>query len=75
VVKNDIPLLISKKTMKSLGTKLNFETDTSDINGKSIPLLCSTTGHYSLPLTRWDLQASNSKIVLHAENIGKQGLF
>ena len=69
VVSNDIPLLISKKSMKSLGMKLNFLNDTTDINGKCIPLSCSTTGQYSLILTMWDLDADDTNTVLHMKHI------
>ena len=71
VVKNDIPLLISKKSMKTLGMKLNFLNDTADVDGKSIPLICSSTGHYSLPLTKWDLDVESTNVVLHTTNLSK----
>ena len=69
VVKNDIPLLISKQSMKSLGMRLNFGNDTAEVSGKSIPLMCSATGHYYLPLTSWDLEDSNNHFTLHASHI------
>ena len=53
VVKNDIPLLISK-LIKSLGMKLNFLNYTTYFSDRSIPLMCSTTSYYSVPLTKWD---------------------
>ena len=71
VVKNDIPLLISKRSMKSLGMKLNFLNDTADIGDKAIPLICSTTGHYSLPLTKWDLDVKSTNVILHTTNFSE----
>ena len=73
IVKNDIPLLISKKSMKTLGMKLNFLNDSADIGDKSIPLICSSTGHYSLPLTNWDLDVEDTNIVLHVKHINGLG--
>ena len=72
VVKNSIPLFISRNTMKSLGMKLDFSTDTAVLNKERIDLHCTTTGHYCLPLTLCDLDERNkTKIVLHNENIMK----
>ena len=51
VVDKDIPLLLSKKAMKDVGMNLNFETDTVTLFGEDIKLRCTTSGHYSLPLT------------------------
>ena len=41
VIKN-IPLLISKKSMISLGMKLNFLNDTTYFGDRSIPSMCTT---------------------------------
>ena len=45
--------------------KLNFSNDTTYISDRSIPTMCSTNGHYSLPLARRDLEVENTSIVLH----------
>ena len=49
--------------------KLMFLNDTAYIGDRSIPLMCSTTGHYSLPLTKWDLKVKNTNIVFHTKHI------
>ena len=41
-----------------------------DLN--SIPLMCSTTIHYSLPLTKWELEVENTNIFLHNKYITDQ---
>ena len=51
VIDKDIPLLLSKKAMKDVGMNLNFERDTVTVFGEDIKLRCTTSGHYSLPLT------------------------
>ena len=37
--------------MKDVGMNLNFERDTVTVFGEDIKLRCTTSGHYSLPLT------------------------
>ena len=48
VISNDIPLLLSKESMKKGQAKLNFITDTISILGNEIPLQITRTGHYLL---------------------------
>ena len=69
IVENEIPLLISRKTMKSLGMNMNFETDSIEIDGQRIQLFVTSTGHYCVPLTSWDLDVGETKIILHAINM------
>ena len=52
VVNSDIPLLLSKDTMKRAGTCLNFEDDTVTMLKKKIPLSCTLSGHYYIPITK-----------------------
>lgn len=62
-VSNNILLLISKLSIKSLGMKYNFVNDTADIPGMCAPLSCSTTGHYSLLLTMRDVDADDTNVL------------
>ena len=64
VVDTDIPLLLSLKTMKSLGLHMNFETDQVEINGNSFDLEMTTTGHYTLPLHS-DLKFCSDECVIN----------
>ena len=50
VVSSDIPLLLSKKSMKRAGMKLDMEDDTAIVYGKKVNLVTTTSGHYCLPL-------------------------
>ena len=52
VVNSDIPLLLSKDAMKKAGTCLNFEDDTVTMLKKKIPLSCTSSGHYYIPITK-----------------------
>ena len=52
VVNSDIPLLLSKDAMKRAGACLNFEDDTVTMLQKKIPLSCSLSGHYYIPITK-----------------------
>ena len=72
VVKNELPLLLSRQSMKRAEMIINFSNDAVNVGGKDIiKLTCTTSGHYCLPLTRllFHDSSSNCKIVLHAVNL------
>ena len=52
VMNSDIPLLLSKDAMKRAGTCINFEDDTVTMLKKKIPLSCTLSGHYYIPITK-----------------------
>ena len=52
VVNCNIPLLMSKTSMKRAKMSINFETDSAIISGNGTSLRSTTSGHYILPLTR-----------------------
>ena len=52
VVPCNLPLLLSKTSMKRGKMSLFFETDSVAISGKKVALQCTTSGHYILPLFR-----------------------
>ena len=54
MIDSDIPLLLSKKSMKGLKMKLDIETDKCKIFGVEIDLETTGNGHYLLPLTAND---------------------
>ena len=49
VVKSDIPLLLSKTTMKNAKVKIDTETDLASIFGSEVPLNITSAGHYCVP--------------------------
>ena len=50
VVDIDVPLLLSTKSMKDLKMKINFETDTAEIDGDVVDLIVTENGHYLIPV-------------------------
>ena len=52
IVSSDIPLLLSKDSMKKAGTKLNFQDDTALILNQKVNLHATSSGHYMIPLTK-----------------------
>lgn len=46
VVEADLPLLLSKSTLKKLKTNLNLENDEAMMLGRPVTLLLTTNGHY-----------------------------
>ena len=51
IVESDIPLLLSRDSMKRASVKLDLENDKSVILGKEVALNLRTAGHYCVPLT------------------------
>ena len=52
VVDTDIPLLLSRTSMKSLGMNIDLKNDAVIINGKSFDLNVAISGHYMLPVLK-----------------------
>ena len=72
VVCNDLPLLLSHKSMKAAGMILDFNSDQVCFQGNWIPLKTTTSGHYSVKLSRMILDDNTlSKVVLHVKTLDK----
>ena len=52
IVNAEIPLLLSNSSMKRLRMSVNFDNDTADILGNSVPLATTSAGLYALPITK-----------------------
>ena len=52
VIEGDIPLLLSKSSMKRGNMKINFQDDTITILYKNILLMTTSSGHYAIPITK-----------------------
>ena len=50
VVDCNIPLLLSKKSMKTAGMVIDLKTDTATVFGQDVTLKCTSMGHYTLPI-------------------------
>ena len=52
IVANEIPLLMSRSSMKEAQMIINFDYDMAQIAGNQVKLNCTSTGHYCIPLTK-----------------------
>ena len=68
VVDSELPMLISKKAMKSVGMIINFSRDTATLNGVEFDLDVTSSGHYLLPLTE-----KRSQLVEADKPVSKKG--
>ena len=56
IVKNKIPLLFSKGTMKKLDMQVDFSPDTAIVGGKKHSLSCTSMGRYYIPVNKGEGQ-------------------
>ena len=54
VVDSDIPLLLSRTAMKKAALKMDLENDTAQIMGKDVSLNLTTSGHYCIPIDKYE---------------------
>ena len=66
VIENDIPLLLSKDTMKKANTYIDFANDKIILN-KKVPVKFTTSGHYCIPIGK--IVDDNHDQVLKIESI------
>ena len=69
VVEADIPLLLSKETLKKGKAITNFEKETIHIYGSEQPMVCTTSGHYAIPIKPHSTEI-NTNIVMHVVKEG-----
>ena len=70
IVDAEIPLLLSRKSMKVAGCTLDFKNDSMEILDQSIKLLSTGSGHYCIPLTKYLLHSQlNTSVVLHTSAV------
>ena len=50
VIENNIPLLLSKDTIKKANTQIDFAIDKIIILNKEVPVKFTTSGHYCVPI-------------------------
>ena len=51
VVEADIPMLLSKSSLKEAQAQLDFVNDTLTLNGRAVQLCHTSSGHYGIPLS------------------------
>ena len=62
VVDSEIPLLLSKKTMKKAKVKLDTENDRAEILGATVYLNC-ISGHYCIPISETEITIDSVRAV------------
>ena len=67
VVDCDIPLLLSKETMKKLDMNIDFGTGIASVLGMNVDLMTTNSGHYCIPLVT--TAKEHVKIVLDESHI------
>ena len=74
IVETSIPLLLSKRAMKSASTSINFVTDEVEMLGQSLKVKVTKCGHYAIPINKSDeimrdlKKNENTKITLLARD-------
>ena len=63
IVDSDIPLLLSKPDMKKMGFTLNMANDTLEVNGVSIELDTTSSGHYFIPLKECAIKVEEVHVI------------
>ena len=53
VIESDIPLLLSKESMKKAATQIDFLTDKVIMLGEQMPIKSLKSGHYAVPLSKF----------------------
>ena len=62
IVPSDVPLLLSKETMKTAEADIDFKSDSITLFGKKQPLICTRSGHYAIPITSSSLNESSLEV-------------
>ena len=62
VVKSEIPLLLSKESMTVAESKIDFVNDRIKIFGKGIYLHFTTSGHFTIPLNKTNINLKTSSL-------------
>ncbi|CAG2191491.1 unnamed protein product [Mytilus edulis] len=71
VVTSDIPLLLSKDSMKKAKMKLDLENDSANIFGKDVQLQCTSSGHYCVPIDQLKIDIKVTAAALVATQMTK----
>ena len=76
VAKSDIPLLLSKDSMKTAKMKLDLENGSASIFGKDVQLQCTSSGHYFVPIDQINVNVADTTSALIAirQSTGKDDI-
>ena len=62
IVPSDIPLLLSKETMKRAKAKMCYEKDKIELFGEEQDMLCTTSGHYAVPIGKSSIKVPSEEM-------------
>ena len=72
VVKNELPLLLSRQSMKRGEVVIDTKRNTAEVLGEEIKLVSTSSGHICLPLTNKLLVGEMAcRIILHTTSLAK----
>ena len=54
VIQNDIPLLLSKDSMKKSNVKIDFANDKVSFLDQNVDIILNSSGHYAVPICRME---------------------
>ena len=54
VIQNDIPLLLSKDSMKQSNVKIDFANDKVSFLDQNVDIILTSSGHYAVPICRME---------------------
>lgn len=75
VVESDIPLLLSKDSMKKAGVKLDLQNDTAEIYGVQVTLNETSSGHYCIPIDKDEDITVETVCAVNIERLDAQGRY
>ena len=58
-IKSNIPLLLTRKSMKNADMALDFKNDNAMVFGEPIKLRNTKSGHYAIPITPYSTFVNN----------------
>ena len=59
IVASDIPLLLSRKSMKKTDMTFDFKNDNAIVFGESVKLITTKSGHYTIPISPYKTVLNN----------------
>ena len=72
VEKSEIPLLLSKCTMKKANMILDLKNDTAEIYGVKVMLNETSSGHYCIPIDRNEMTPVETVCAVSVDNLDKK---
>ena len=69
VIENNILLFLSKTSMKKAEMTLDFQTDIGSAFGEKIPLITTSSGYYTMPVTKAKQIITKNTLLQHHKSL------